>query len=488
MQDKKKTMNNNPLAHAIRKAFMANVIAKPLSEDQAKTSANTIGNILRHKRICLFEKAINQFLVNSGEKPIPQSSQHIDEKNMLVFSLQLSGYIRDAQKELDNLTSEQACDKNLIKLYQAAAKYSVDCNGKVEGSKYIFREHCDYAFYKIHNHDTLANAKFNNYGFRINPKKRNLILAMPFHIKETQEELQLWSSKFLNNLLDNKSTYNSDVDIYLAHFPIEQPRGEKFALSLKTIANPDSYFEDIDMRFVAKQMTPFLGKDIKVEGNKVVSGEAYDPNTFKENCLFSIVSYCAAGAHAHRWLNAFSHLANQLYEKKTVDDAMKNIQMINYAFMPLGKETSYSGIYFMSNYADDTYRKEPFVKMFSPEIYEQHKCRPDDGKVRFSALPDGRSHIVALKLPENFMVYDENGKKAELPNLENGHHMGIVTQPNANSTSNYAFNLFKSTVENAVLGKRGLETFKIRNSAYAQDKKIPIFYFRNVYNKISVRK
>ena len=107
-------MNNNPLAKTIRNAFIINVANKKTSED-ASYSTNTIGNILRHKRITIFEKAINRFFISSGLPPVKKLSQFVDEKNLLTFSLQLSGYIRDSQKELANLRNEDATDPNLIK-------------------------------------------------------------------------------------------------------------------------------------------------------------------------------------------------------------------------------------------------------------------------------------------------------------------------------------------------------------------------------------
>ena len=126
-------MYNNPIATVIREAFIQNVYSQPITADNDNISHNTIQNIMRHKRITLFEKAINQFLTKSGEQPVPKTSQFTNEKNLLTFSLQLSGYIRDAQKQLNKLQAAHACDKDLIDLYKAAAKYSVDCNNKIEG-------------------------------------------------------------------------------------------------------------------------------------------------------------------------------------------------------------------------------------------------------------------------------------------------------------------------------------------------------------------
>ncbi|MBE6453733.1 MAG: hypothetical protein E7017_02465 [Alphaproteobacteria bacterium] len=448
-------MNNNPLAKTIRNAFIINVANKKTSED-ASYSTNTIGNILRHKRITIFEKAINRFFISSGLPPVKKLSQFVDEKNLLTFSLQLSGYIRDSQKELANLRNEDATDPNLINLYKAAAKYSADCSHKIKDSKYVFKEHCDYCFYKVHITDKLSNAKFVNHGFVINPKRRNLILSMPFHIKSTQEELQFWSNKYLNGVLDK---LGSDVDIYLAHFPIEQPRGEKFALSLQTIRNPENYFTEADMHFVSRYLSPFLGKDLQIENNTVISGTPHDNETFKQYCLFTIGGYCAGGIHSHRWINAFSHLAEQLYDKKTTNEALQNIFTDNYALLPFAQNSKTSGVYFLSNYADDNLRKEPFVKMFTPEAYEKYKYLPSPLPYRISLSENNQHYIVALNLPEDFAVLGQSGNKETYPDLENGHHMGVVTQRNVNSLLNNQQNLFKTVLTNAVNGKRGAEIF-----------------------------
>lgn len=472
-------MNNNPLAAAIRNAFIKHVLEKPLVEDRHEASQNTIGNILKNKRICLFEQAINRFLTNSGQPPVQMSSQFADEKNLLTFSLQLSGYIRDAQKALDKLSNAHACDPDLINLYRAAAKYSADCSGKIKGSKYVFREHCDYRFWKINNTDTLANAEFIGGGFSINPQRHNLIISMPFHIKDTQEELQNWSNKFLNDTLDNKRVFGSEVDVYLAHFPIEQPRGEKFALALETIRNPQNYFEEVDMRFVRQHLLHFIGRDIRLDKqNRVIAGQPHNPETFKENCRITFLNYCAGGAHVHRWINAFSHVASQLYDRSTTEEALKNMFVISYAFLPVQKENKYSGAHFMSSFADDKMRKEPFIKMFNPELYEQSKYRPGTGcPIRISTMPDNRNYIIPMNLPENFAVYDKQHGKQPLPDLENGHHMGVITRRNANSLANYPYRQFLTVLENASLGYRGLNVFNRRESEQNAYSKQPMVVF-----------
>lgn len=461
-------MNNNPLASVIRDAYIKDVLSKPEAADNNDCTQNTIENILRNKRICRFENAINRFLTNCGQEPVKTNSMAADEKNLLMFALLISGYIRDAQDALSNLSLSQACDPDLIDLYRAASKYSVESSGKIKDSKYRFTEQYDYKFWKVINDSNLTNAQFMADGFSVDPKRHNLFVAMPFHINPTQEELQKWSNMYLNQALDNKEVFNSQVDVYMSHFPIETPRCDKFALSLKTMRAPSSYYEVIDMDFVKKNWANFLGQDLKFdENNKCIAGTPYDAETFKANCKnITILGYCSAVAHSHRMINAFERLSRQFYSAETTAEALKNIFVVSYAFLPAQKESKYSGVHFMSNFADDNLRKEPFVKMFNPELYEQVKYRQGDGsQARVTQMPDGRNYVIALNLPEDFGIW-KNGEKHPFPYLENGHHMGIVTEKNENQAMNYTTERFINVLENASLGRRGREVFNVRENMY----------------------
>jgi hypothetical protein len=134
--------------------------------------------------------------------------------------------------------------------------------------------------------------------------------------------------------------------------------------------------------------------------------------------------------------------------------------MVSYAFLPIQKEPKYSGIYLMSNYENDNLRKEPFIKMFNPETYEKAKFTPEYSTARVSALPQNNSYIVAFKLPEDLMIL-KDGQKTSLPDLENGHHMAVISAVNANSGINYPNRLFTSIIQNASLGKRGEEVLEL---------------------------
>ena len=113
--------------------------------------------------------------------------------------------------------------------------------------------------------------------------------------------------------------------------------------------------------------------------------------------------------------------------------------------------------------------------MFNPKLYERVKYRPIDYPAHISLLPDGRNYIVSLEVPENFKIKTANGKEQFLPDIENGHHMGLVTQTPVNSNNTYPQIFFKTVLENAALGKRGTEVFQLTQ----QPKILPLHISRH---------
>ena len=137
-------MLGNPLAVDIHRVFEKNIVNTSNIFNSYIAGATTEDKIMRHKRIERFVGAINRFFIDCGLSPLQVESMNIDEKKLINFSLQLSGYIRDAQKSLDKLSDVYARDDDLSDLYKAAAHYTVACNGKVAGSKYHFEHNKNY--------------------------------------------------------------------------------------------------------------------------------------------------------------------------------------------------------------------------------------------------------------------------------------------------------------------------------------------------------
>lgn len=458
-----KIMLGNPLAADIHRVFKSNIVdtANVLNSPLPETPAED--KILRYKRVERFVGAINKFFANSGLAPLNVQPMWVDEKKLIHFSLQLSGYIRDAQKALDNLSNTYARDNDLIELYRAAAHYTVACNDKVAGSKYHFEHNKDYCFWHIDNPQDLSGTTFSPVEHELSPRRHTLILSMPFHIKPIESELRKWTYEYMHDALSSR-TFGKDVDVYLAHFPIEQPRGEKFSLTLDTLNSHGDFFEETDLRFVSRYLKPFIAKKLEIdEQANVIAGQPYSAEELAGNFRnMNFFGYCAGTAHAHRWINAVHHIGRQLYTEAELQKAMPEIFVASYAFLPFKEKNAYSGVHFMSNYGNDTGRKEPFIKMFNPEIYEQVKYQNDPGNIRITLMPDQRNYIIASALPQDLIIVDRMQSLKRIPNQENGHHIAFLTTPNLAGKDNFISNMFANVIENASLGGRGKDVFAPR--------------------------
>lgn len=446
-------MYKNPLAQVIRDAFMANVtVDETKSEEKNK---NTIENILKYKRITLFEKAINRFLNSANIDSIPEIPLDVDENSLLNYAQNISGYLRDAQDALVKLNEKYSHDTDLINLYKSAAKYCVDFSMKGVNSKYNFQDNCQFLAWKVENPNNLTKASFND-DFTIDPKQKNLIIVMPFHIKPEQDMLRYWSNHFLHQITSNPYVFGNDVNVYMVHIPINQSRGEKFATLLDTMRRPDTYFNKADMNFVKKHLLHFIGKNIELNNqNKVTKGTPYTKEELKQNLgNIPILGYCSGATHSHRWVNAISHIAKQLYPEDVVKDSLQNILIVNYAFLPIKEDLKYSGIYVMSNYADDKDRVEPFIKMFNPTRYEENKYCAENGAFGLHNQEESSNTVVSFPIPEKFIAPNDNGEIKVISNVENGHDMGVITQPNLGSDNNLPFETFKSIVKKAATGEK----------------------------------
>ena len=456
-------MLGNPLAEDIHRVFEK--IYNSRSEIYANNGDKDLREkILHFKRTSRFVGAINCFFMKCGQRPFLMNGTEVDERKLLNFALQLSGYIRDAQVSLDNLPDMYARDDDLIKLYRAAARYTVSASGKINGSKYRFEHNKDYCFWHIDNPQNLAESNFSPVAEPLAGNRHTLILAMPFHIKPETDELRKWTYEYMHDIFREKA-FSKDVDIYLAHFPIEQPRGEKFTLTLQTIKRDDDYFERSDLLFVSRYLKPFIARDLQLDAfGKVISGQPYDKQELEKNFRnLNFLGYCAGTAHAHRWINAMHYIGSQIYPREQLDAAMRNIFVTSYAFLPSHERNLYSGAHFMSNYADDTMRKEPFIKMFNPEMYEAVKYKHEAGGAKITVMPDGRNFVISADLPKDLIISDRQLSLKRIPNQENGHHIAFMTTPNFGGGDNFAGKMFANVLSNAVAGYRGEE---VLNSHY----------------------
>ena len=95
-------MLGNPLAADIHRVF------KKIYDSRSEIFAyngdkNAREKIMHFKRTSRFIGAINCFFIKCGQNPFLMTGTEVDERRLLEFALQLSGYIRDAQGSLSKL-------------------------------------------------------------------------------------------------------------------------------------------------------------------------------------------------------------------------------------------------------------------------------------------------------------------------------------------------------------------------------------------------
>lgn len=448
-------MKDNPFAETMYNAFMdafygpkneagkrdnANVKYDERTPEERKK--NTIGNILQYARLKELEISLNSFIKHCGKTV--KFPENIDEEAVIKFVQFISGYIRDDQVALTKLSSKYTLDPDLRKLYYDAAKYSEACSLKGVINKLVFDPEKEHQMWEINNPHNLKKATYVDEA-KIVPGKETLVLSMSFSIQPEVSAMQEWTDKFLHQIVDDQEFFGKDKDasVFLSYTDRALPRGNKFGLIYQTLANPD-YFSPKDMDCVKSDFMQLLGEDIKLDRfNRVVKGKPFSKEQLNENMKkLNFFGYCFGASCVHRYINAMHHIASQLYDKETVDAALKKINVVNYGLLPISDKLKYSCISMISNYTDDYLRAEAQAKNFKPELYEQIKCREEDGGFRISSLGE-KNHIIAFALDEDTKILDANGNIMDKKLLENGHTIAIVTQKHVGEDVTMSFEAVK---------------------------------------------
>ena len=202
-------MNNNPFAKIFKSALIDDVLSKSilLSHNNSEQTPS---------RIKIFLEELNRFFMSSGEVPVHLQNYAINEKALLSYALFLRGYMRDAQKVLQNIESKYTCDTDMLRLFEASSHYAVACNGKIKGSNHVYDDEVGYLFCKVDLSKGIVNARFARQENSINPERKNLVLFMPFRIKNNELELKKWLYKNMYTSLDNPQVFGKDTDVYVA--------------------------------------------------------------------------------------------------------------------------------------------------------------------------------------------------------------------------------------------------------------------------------
>ncbi len=454
-------MQNNPFANIFRQAFEKDVLSGAVM-----TPRTTINHA---PRIKAFMSVLNTFLRQAGERPILYQHYAFNEQKLREYALFLRGYMRDAQKVLASLEQKYALDADLIRLFAASSEYVVASNHQT-ADKRIYDNNVGYRIRKIDLAKGLERAVYEANIGEIAASTQNLFLFMPFRLKDNEQMLSKWMFKTMRQTFDNRAVFagKNGVASYVVHFPIEKSRSSNITSLLQTLQHSEDYFETQDMDFVRQYWLPYVAKELKADSNNLVQkASPYSASELSENMKkLTIFSYCAGTANAHRCLNALYYIGAQIYGAKTMKQAMKNVFVCSYGYLPLQAKSLYSGAHFYTHALQDSGRREPFVNLNNHALYEKTKNTETNLPAQVSVMPDGRNYIVALNLaPE--IIYTENNVDgfANLKDGEFGHNMLNVSTPNLKSADNYAHRLFQSVIENSSQGRRGQEVFNLNNNA-----------------------
>ncbi|MBO6289022.1 MAG: hypothetical protein J6N45_01685 [Alphaproteobacteria bacterium] len=450
-------MKDNPYAKVFREAFMHDVLGNVLY---------TPSHPNKHPdRVEKFMDELNKFLHTAGQPKIPYKDYSIKEEQLINYALFMRCYMRDSQEVLANLQPKYATDPDLIDLFQAASNYLVSGSHSLNQKK-IFDNNVSYRTWKIDLSEGFERATYQKASENIDPSRHSLYLFMPFRVKDDEKQLKTWTYNNMRQTLCNTEIFGPQVDAYVINFPIQKSRTSTVVSLLKTLQNSEDYYEDKDMEFVKKHWLKYVGKDLKIDDKgKVISGEPYSTEQLKQNFNnITIFSYCAGTANAHRSLIALSDITRQLYDEKTTTEAMHNVFVCSYGFLPPRDHLPYSGVHFYTNAVPDTNRREPFANLNNHSLYEKTKCRTSADRARYTQMPDGRNFVVALQMPKKLTIM-QDGEWQPVFDMEFGHNLANVNTPNIQDIDNFAHNLFKTVIEKSSMGTRGAELLSMPDTA-----------------------
>lgn len=446
-------MLNNPFAPVFREAFFKDVCHDAI---YTPTTLNQVP-----ERAKAFMAEVNRFLRSCGERPILYQLYRFNEHNLFEYALFLRGYMRDAQGVLAHLSDKYACDADLVRLFKASSEYVVACNHQL-GDKRVYDNGVGYKLWQLDLRRGLENAAYTRAEGKACAGRHNLFVFMPFRIYDNEVHLRHWLYKNMRRTLDNKQVFGSRADVYVCFYPIQKSRSANITSVLSTLQAPCSYMEVQDMEFVRNNWSGFVAEKIEFGADgKVAAAQPYTPQKLRDNFRhITVFSYCAGTANAHRCLVALRDMAMQIYPKAAVDEAMKEVMVVSYGYLPMQAQTMYSGVHFFSNAVNDDNRREPFVNLNNHMLYEKTKCLNADMPARISVMPDGRNYVVALKLADE-VSFLQDGHVEVVRDQEYGHNMINISTPNLHNKENYAYRIFTSVLEKASLGVRGQEVLRL---------------------------
>ena len=447
-------MERNPFASLFYQVFMHNFPEQPETVPSSPQENKFLFTLAKHLN-SLFEKA-----APAGEKPLHINEKHhpADIKKLKNFALSLRAIMIAGSRYIPNIKSKDSISPEIIALFD-------NIGGLLAKTFPKYSTIYDYSAFQQKG-TALIPAQ------EASPRQKNIFV---FGVSRDDENNPQNAEKnlrhYLKDLLESPVLKQENMQIYNTCFPTAYPEEIAVPEMLGTINSPELYNE-ADLIYVEKYWHQFLGKNLSFdEDGKITGGKPHSPEKFSENMKnMVILGYCAGAANAHRCLKAFKSLAQQLYTPEETAAALKNINFISYAFMPLEQNPDYHQTAILCNSKDEN-NPEATVRCNFPEIYEKvHLTGQDIGKAKFTPH-NGKDGILALELPAAPVIYDSHHNKISKEiNDRNGHRWQNVTAKNNRSPNFAAFQTIIRMAVNGTLNNNSLKKIAMHVNQLALEK------------------
>lgn len=412
------------------------------------TPENAQENAANSPRILKFVDCLNTFLTEAAPEKdlhINPSGYKIDNKKCADYILSIRAQMIASSKYLPDITEQDTRSPEIIEFFENIKDICIASSSKLY-------EDFDYDIFKLDKEHQLLKEDDdipdkdtkNIFFFGVNRSNRQNMEDVNYYFQHATKDL-FKQAEFAN------------TEVYSVNMPTCFPEEIAASTILKTINYPQS-FNDAERYFVEEYWSHFVGKDLSFdEDGKVAEGEAYSPEELEKNLSnIKIFSYCAGAGNAHRCLNALKHISQQLYDKTTVENAWKKIDVISFAFPLEAEKSDYNHISLICNDKDPT-NPETVVKTNFPSQYKQIKLNTAD-KGSLKITNQSHTKYIALQLNKNTPIFDHNGNDVSRQiNNRNGHRLQNITKKTPyNKNFDILMYIMKSCLKNEPISDKTL--------------------------------
>lgn len=402
---------SNPYAEVFYNEFKKQFINSKHAQENAQTP----------RKIESFVAELNNFL----SKAAPEKNLKIDTTGYKIEAKEFANYVLSLRanmiahsKDIKEIKEKDSRSKEIIEFLDKVKDFCINSSSKLY-------EDFDYDCFQLNKnsqelelYEDLPNTNSKSlYFFGVNRSNRDNLKDINYYFKHATKDL------FQDKIF-------ADTDIYSVSMPTCFPEEIAGSSILKTITEPER-FNDAEKYFVEEYWSGYIGKDLEFdEEGKVVGGKKFAPQLLKKRMQnLKIFSYCAGAANAHRCLKALKNIALQIYDKPTVEEAWKNIDVVSYAFPLESEKIDYKNTAIMCNDKNPDNPESVILTNFPSQYKELRLSKQDKGSIKIKN--QNNCKYIALELPKDVPIFDHNGQQISRHiNNRNGHRLQNATAKN----------------------------------------------------------